>query len=187
MTGSYDSTVPSDATTIAVGSTAAAFGSFPDRAVHVVAGVEAFPHGRLELKIEEQRFRLADYRRFLAEEAESIAAFRALQRGAFAEERQRWVDSGQLNFSVEQADVGAATSSKAWEGAHVVESGVPGSIWKLLVNAGQRVSKGEVVAIVESMKMEIAIESPVDGVVLEVVAVEGKPIAPGQPVVVITP
>ena len=148
---------------------------------------EAFPHGRLELKIEEQRFRLADYRRFLAQEAESIAAFRALQRGAFAEERQRWVDTGQLNFSVEQADAGAAASTRAWEGAHVVESGVPGSIWKLLVKAGQRVTKGEVVAIVESMKMEIAIESPVDGVVLEVVAIEGKPIAPGQPVVVVTP
>jgi urea carboxylase len=97
------------------------------------------------------------------------------------------VDSGQLNFSVEQADAGAAASTRAWEGAHVVESGVPGSIWKLLVKAGQRVTKGEVVAIVESMKMEIAIESPVDGVVLEVVAIEGKPIAPGQPVVVVTP
>jgi urea carboxylase len=148
---------------------------------------EAFPHGRLELKLEEQRFRLADYRRFLTQEAESIAAFRTLQRGAFAEERQRWVDSGQLNFSVEQADVGAAAGTRAWAGAHVVESGVPGSIWKLLVKAGQRVAKGEVVAIVESMKMEIAIESPVDGVVLEVVAVEGKPIASGQPVVIVTP
>ena len=37
------------------------------------------------------------------------------------------------------------------------------------------------------MKMEIAIESPIDGVVVEVVAGEGKPIAPGQPVVVVKP
>ena len=55
-----------------------------------------------------------------------------------------------------------------------------------MVTKGKRVAKGEVVAIVESMKMEIAIESPIDGTVLEVVAAEGKPIAPGQPVVVIT-
>jgi urea carboxylase len=160
---------------------------YPVDAKELLEMREAFPHGRLPLRIEEQRFRLADYRHFLAEQAESIAAFRALQRGAFAEERQRWVDSGQLNFSVEQADAGAVADTRAWEGAHVVESGVPGSIWKLLVKTGQRVAKGEVVAIVESMKMEIAIESPVDGVVLEVVAVEGKPIAPGQPVVVVTP
>jgi urea carboxylase len=158
---------------------------YPVDAKELLEMREAFPHGRLELKIEEQRFRLADYRRFLTQEAESIAAFRTLQRGAFAEERQRWVDSGQLNFSVEQAEAGASAAPRAWEGAHVVESGVPGSIWKLLVKAGQRVAKGEVVAIVESMKMEIAIESPVDGVVLEVVAAEGKAIAPGQPVVVV--
>ncbi|MEO8902034.1 MAG: biotin/lipoyl-containing protein [Polyangiaceae bacterium] len=37
------------------------------------------------------------------------------------------------------------------------------------------------------MKMEIAIESPVDGTVLEVVAAEGKPIAAGHPVVFVTP
>ncbi len=139
---------------------------------------EAVPHGRLELKIEEQRFKLADYRRFLSQEADSIASFRTTQRAAFAEERQRWVDSGQLNFSVEQAEVFDSQSGRAgWEGATVVESGVPGSIWKVLVTAGKRVAKGDVLAIVESMKMEIAIESPLDGVVVEVVAVEGKPIA----------
>ena len=161
---------------------------YPVDAKELLEMREAVPHGRLELKIEEQRFRLADYRRFLSQEAESIAAFRTLQRGAFAEERQRWVDSGQLNFSVEQAGVAESGGARAgWEGATVVESGVPGSIWKVLVSAGKRVAKGEVLAIVESMKMEIAIESPIDGVVIEVVAGEGKPIAPGQPVVVVKP
>src|SRR3954452_10490351 len=87
---------------------------------------EALPHGRLELKIEEQRFRLADYRRFLAQEADSIASFRTTQRAAFAEERQRWVDSGQLNFSVEQTEsAGPEGGRPGWEGAQIVESGVP--------------------------------------------------------------
>ncbi|MEO8902033.1 MAG: hypothetical protein ABI488_09210 [Polyangiaceae bacterium] len=95
------------------------------------------PHGRLELKIEEPRFKLADYRRFLSQEADSIASFRTLQRGAFAEERQCWVHSGQLNFSVEQAETLATDGGRAWDGAHLVESGVPGSIWKLLVKAGK--------------------------------------------------
>jgi urea carboxylase len=159
---------------------------YPVDAAELLEMRAAFPHGRLELKIEEQRFKLADYRRFLAREAESIAAFRSLQRSAFAEERQRWVDSGQLNFSVEQVDAPPDGAARAeWAGAHVVESGVPGSIWKVLVSAGERVEKGQVCAIVESMKMEIAVESPVDGVVVEVVPGEGKPIAPGQPVLVV--
>ncbi|MEO6598722.1 MAG: urea carboxylase, partial [Polyangiaceae bacterium] len=159
---------------------------YPVEARELLEMREAVPHGRLELKIEEQRFKLADYRRFLSTEADSIASFRTTQRAAFAEERQRWVDSGQLNFSVEQAEVSDPQSGRSgWEGATIVESGVPGSIWKVLVKAGQRVAEGEVLAIVESMKMEIAIESPLDGVVVEVVASEGKPIAPGQPVVVV--
>lgn len=159
---------------------------YPVDAAELLEMREAVPHGRLELKIEEQRFKLADYRRFLSQEADSIASFRTTQRAAFAEERQRWVESGQLNFSVEQAEAAAGPGARdQWNGAQVVESGVPGSIWKILVTKGKRVAKGEVVAIVESMKMEIAIESPIDGTVLEVVAGEGKPIAPGQPVVVI--
>jgi len=161
---------------------------YPVDAAELLEMREAFPHGRLELKIEEQRFRLADYRRFLAQEAESIAAFRSLQRGAFAEERQRWLDSGQLNFSVEQSEaLPDAVARPEWAGAQIVESSVPGSIWKVLVSAGQRVEKGQVLAIVESMKMEIAVESPIAGSVVEVVASEGKAIAPGQPVVVVRP
>jgi urea carboxylase len=159
---------------------------YPVEAKELLEMREAVPHGRLELEIEEQRFKLADYRRFLATEADSISSFRTTQRAAFAEERQRWVDSGQLNFSVEQAELNDSSAGRAgWEGATIVESGVPGSIWKVLVTAGKRVAKGEVLAIVESMKMEIAIESPIDGVVVEVVAGEGKSIAPGQPVVVV--
>ncbi|HEX3773537.1 MAG TPA: urea carboxylase [Polyangiaceae bacterium] len=161
---------------------------YPVSAPELLEMREAFPHGRLELKIEEQRFRLADYRRFLAQEAESIAAFRQLQRSAFAAERQRWLESGQLNFSAEQPSSEIESGARAeWAGAQIVESGVPGSIWKVLVSAGQRVEKGQTLAIVESMKMELAVESPVDGVVLEVVAVEGRAIAPGQPVVVVKP
>jgi len=161
---------------------------YPVEARELLEMREALPHGRLELKIEEERFRLSDYRRFLAEQADSIAAFRAVQRGAFAEERQRWVDSGKQHVSVDHAEAPVRTSERAgWAGAELVESSVPGSVWKVLVSAGQRVSQGDVLAIVESMKMEIAIESPVNGVVVEVVAGEGQPVTPGQPVVVVKP
>jgi len=47
------------------------------------------------------------------------------------------------------------------------------------------VRRGEPLVVLESMKMEIAVESPVDGVVLELLASEGRPVVPGQDLVVV--
>jgi urea carboxylase len=61
-----------------------------------------------------------------------------------------------------------------------VESHVSGSVWKLLAAKGTRVSSGDPLVIVESMKMEVAIEAPSDGTVLETLASEGMTVSPGQ-------
>ena len=50
---------------------------------------------------------------------------------------------------------------------HEVESEVQGSVWKIEVAVGERVAAGDVLIILESMKMEIPVESPVAGVVSE--------------------
>ena len=50
---------------------------------------------------------------------------------------------------------------------HEVESEVTGSVWKVLLEAGAAVSEGDVIMILESMKMEIPVESPVSGVLAE--------------------
>src|SRR5690606_27102044 len=52
--------------------------------------------GRGELRAEDGEFRLADYRRFLDDNADSIGEFRAKQAEAFAAERQSWRTSGEL-------------------------------------------------------------------------------------------
>lgn len=52
--------------------------------------------GRGELRAEDGEFRLADYRRFLDDNADSIGQFRAEQAEAFAAERQSWRTSGEL-------------------------------------------------------------------------------------------
>ncbi|HEY5679631.1 MAG TPA: acetyl-CoA carboxylase biotin carboxyl carrier protein subunit [Pseudomonadales bacterium] len=48
-----------------------------------------------------------------------------------------------------------------------VESEVQGNVWKIEVGEGDRVSAGDVLIILESMKMEIPVEAPVSGVVAE--------------------
>lgn len=51
---------------------------------------------------------------------------------------------------------------------HEVESEVQGNVWKIQVAEGQQVDAGDVLLILESMKMEIPVESPVAGTVTEV-------------------
>jgi urea carboxylase len=148
---------------------------------------EAFPHGKVDVRIDDGTFKLGDYQRFLGENQGSITRFKAQQQAAFEAERQRWVENGQLGFSSEVRD--AESSSDASDlppGAEAVESHVPGSVWKLLVRPGERVKRGQTLLVVESMKMEIAVESPRDGVVLEVLVSVGRAVAPGQRVAVLS-
>ena len=48
-----------------------------------------------------------------------------------------------------------------------VESEVTGSVWKVQVEVGAEVVEGDVLIILESMKMEIPVESPASGKVAQ--------------------
>ena len=50
---------------------------------------------------------------------------------------------------------------------HDVESEVTGNVWKVLLEVGSEVAEGDVIMILESMKMEIPVESPVAGTLTE--------------------
>jgi acetyl-CoA carboxylase biotin carboxyl carrier protein len=54
-----------------------------------------------------------------------------------------------------------------------VKTAMAGNVWKILVSVGDVVTKGQEVAILESMKMEIPIESTVSGTVRAIVKEEG--------------
>ncbi|HEY9155870.1 MAG TPA: urea carboxylase, partial [Opitutaceae bacterium] len=147
---------------------------------------EDFPRGRFKLKVEEQTFRLSDYRKFLDEESDSIASFRQKQRQAFSEERHRWEISGQLNFSAENEAASAATERAALPAGHsAVPAHVPGNVWKITAKVGQRVTRNEPLVILESMKMEISVFSSTAGEVVEIACAEGKPVQAGEPLVII--
>ncbi|MEV6321060.1 5-oxoprolinase/urea amidolyase family protein [Nocardia sp. NPDC051787] len=57
-----------------------------------------FAAGNARVRAEDGEFRLADYRKFLAGNAESIEVFRARQAEAFAAERNSWRSAGELTF-----------------------------------------------------------------------------------------
>jgi acetyl-CoA carboxylase biotin carboxyl carrier protein len=64
-------------------------------------------------------------------------------------------------------------------------SEVTGSVWKILVKVGDHVTEDQPLMILESMKMEIPILAPEDGVVLEIRVAEGAPISNGDVAAVI--
>ena len=54
------------------------------------------------------------------------------------------------------------------------------NVWKVLVAAGDAVSDGDTLVILESMKMEIPVLAEVDGVVSSVAVTEGQVIQEGD-------
>lgn len=54
-----------------------------------------------------------------------------------------------------------------------LETPVQGTVWKVVAKVGQTVQVGETVLIIESMKMEIPIESPRTGIVRKLLITEG--------------
>ena len=62
---------------------------------------------------------------------------------------------------------------------------MPGSVWKVLVSEGQRVAAGDVLLVVESMKMEVSVLAPQDATVHRLMCREGAPVAAGQDVLVL--
>jgi biotin carboxyl carrier protein len=61
-----------------------------------------------------------------------------------------------------------------------VEAEMVANVWKVLVTPGQTVAAGETLVILESMKMEIPVESPVDGTVTAINVQEGGVVQEGD-------
>jgi biotin carboxyl carrier protein len=59
------------------------------------------------------------------------------------------------------------------------------NVWKVLVSEGDQVSNGDTLVILESMKMEIPLESPLSGTVKEVRVVEGGVVQEGDVIAVV--
>ena len=66
-----------------------------------------------------------------------------------------------------------------------IKSQMTGSLWKLNIKEGEEVKKGQEVAILESMKMEIPIEADEGGTVKEIKFAEGDFIDEDDVVVVL--
>ena len=135
-------------------------------------------------------FRLSDYRAFLADNAGAIADFQQRREAAFAAERAMWERNGEFDrvaaLTEEAAsDGGSADAIDLPDGCDLVEAPFGGSLWKLLVAEGAVVEAGETIAIIEAMKMESAVTTPVGGRIRRVYVQERQAISPGAPMLAV--
>jgi acetyl-CoA carboxylase biotin carboxyl carrier protein len=66
-----------------------------------------------------------------------------------------------------------------------VPAHITGTVWKIEKKVGEKVKAGDVLVILESMKMEMPVEAPQDGTVKEVRVKETQPVNEGDVLVVL--
>ncbi|HEX5748316.1 MAG TPA: biotin/lipoyl-binding carrier protein [Archangium sp.] len=66
-----------------------------------------------------------------------------------------------------------------------VAAHITGTVWKIEVKVGQKVSSGDTLVILESMKMEMPVEATEDGTVKEIRCKESQPVNEGDVLVVL--
>ncbi len=79
----------------------------------------------------------------------------------------------------------AAPAGAALASGEVVKSPMPGNILKINVVQGQKVEEGDVLLVLEAMKMENEIVATKSGTVAQIVAAKGAVVETGAPLVVI--
>jgi len=63
---------------------------------------------------------------------------------------------------------------------HSVQAEMVANVWKIVVSPGDKVAIDDTLVILESMKMEIPVLAPCDGVVNEVLVEEGGVVQEGD-------
>ena len=83
-------------------------------------------------------------------------------------------------------EAAAPAAAPAVTGAgEAVNAPMPGTILKVNVSQGQAVKAGDVLCVLEAMKMENDITAPKDGTVTQIVVAKGASVSSGDPLIVI--
>lgn len=79
----------------------------------------------------------------------------------------------------------AAPAAAALAAGEAVKSPMPGNILKINVSQGQKVNEGDVLLILEAMKMENEVTATKSGTVAQIAVAKGQVVETGTPLVVI--
>ena len=128
-------------------------------------------------------------------EVERVEGYKSLDRNGVAAPKapalastapgQRPADPAPAAPAPAAAPAPVAAPAPAAAGATTVEAPMPGKVLDVKVTAGQVVKYGDVVAIMEAMKMETEIVAPADGTVSQILVKAGAPVDTGAAMVVL--
>ena len=60
-----------------------------------------------------------------------------------------------------------------------------GNVWRILVSEGDVVSAGDTLVILESMKMEINVDTVFDGTIIKILKQEGEMVQGDEPLIIL--
>ena len=83
------------------------------------------------------------------------------------------------------APAAAPAAPAAIAAGTTVDAPLPGNIFAIKVKEGDAVKSGDVLIVIEAMKMENEVCAPSDGVVKQIAVTKGQLVATGDPLVVI--
>jgi acetyl-CoA/propionyl-CoA carboxylase biotin carboxyl carrier protein len=98
-----------------------------------------------------------------------------------------WLARGGQSWTLAEEEPLAAGPAPASGGDGVVRSPMPGTVLAVKAAAGDQVTSGQPLVIVEAMKMEHTVRAPADGVVAELTAAPGQQVGLDETLAVITP
>lgn len=100
---------------------------------------------------------------------------------AAADGRRRWAATDGRTYELQVESGRRMAGSGGGEGSGgVLRAPMPGQVREVRVAEGDRVAAGQVVLLLEAMKMEIRIQSPVDGVVKSLPVITGEQVDKDQ-------
>ncbi len=142
--------------------------------------------GRGDFETADGTFSIAEHLRFLDDNADDIAAFRARQTAAFEEEKARWRLAGEFDRH-DEPEVITAPEVTLPAGAVAVTAPFTATVWRLALQPGSPVTAGDEVLSVEAMKMEANVTAPVTGRLVELYVSPGDQVEPGQILAAVQP
>jgi urea carboxylase len=149
-----------------------------------------FLAGKFQLHIETSTFSLREYDRFLQANASEINAFKQKQQTAFQAERDRWAAMGEFerqDTSSEDEPETERPTITIPPDCRAITAQTAANVWQVAVKTGDRVQKGDHLAILEVMKMEIAVLAEESGLVREIYCKSGQTLAVGDLLLAIAP
>ncbi|MFA6189535.1 MAG: urea carboxylase [Sulfuricurvum sp.] len=145
-----------------------------------------FINGTFCVRIEEGEFSLGEYLGFLEDNSEDIAAFKKIQQDSFGEERERWEASGISAYIAETLETNDESDfTEVPAGCEAIASFLSGNVWEISVKVGDRVQEGDTLVVIEAMKSEVMIESPVEGEVVQILCAQGDTVHTGNTLVIL--